>query len=66
MRSPQRLRLGSVLSLRLRIPTEISGTPFSASNGTGRVVSEHQLEDGSLGYRVTIERSPAEISKILF
>jgi hypothetical protein len=59
MRSPRRLRLGSWLYLKLRVPTEISGSPFSEMRGKGFVVSEHHLADGGLGYKVTMQRSGA-------
>jgi hypothetical protein len=58
MRSPRRLREGSLLALRLQVPTEISGSPYCVHCVTGRVQSEHQLEDGALGYKVTIEQAP--------
>jgi hypothetical protein len=56
MRSRARLALGTVLLLRLRVPVEISGSPFYETCSTGRVVSEHRLEDGTVGYRVEIEQ----------
>ncbi len=57
MRSRKELRKGTVLDLRLRVPIEISGSPFSEVRSMGRVVSEHKLEDGSVGYMVEIERA---------
>lgn len=57
IKSPHRLRLGSLLSFRLRVPIEISGSPFSEMRGKGLVVSEHRLGDGSMGYKVTIKRA---------
>jgi hypothetical protein len=58
MKSPRPLREGSLLALRLQVPTEISGSPYGVHCVTGRVQSQHQLEDGALGYKVTIEQAP--------
>jgi hypothetical protein len=58
MKSPRPLREGSLLALRLQVPTEISGSPFCVHCVTGRVQSKHQLEDGALGYKVTFEQAP--------
>jgi hypothetical protein len=55
MSSPRRLRVGGLLSLRLRVPPEISGSPFIETRCTGYVKAEQKLKDGSLGYRVEIE-----------
>jgi hypothetical protein len=57
MRSHKELTTGTVLSLRLRVPREISGSPFSEVHSTGRVVCEHELDDGSVGYLVELERA---------
>ncbi len=57
MRSRKELTRGTELDLRLRVPTEISGSPFSEVRSKGRVVSEHELEDGSVGYMVEIVRA---------
>jgi len=62
MRTPRSLTPGNLLSLRLRVPIEISGSPFSEVHGDGRVVSEHELDDGSLGYKVTIDPSVPRVS----
>jgi hypothetical protein len=56
MRSRRELTAGTVLYLRLRVPIEISGSPFSEMRSIGRVVSEHELEDGTVGYSVEFER----------
>ncbi len=55
MTSPKRLSIGTVLSLRLRVPIEIPGSARREMRASGRVESEQQLEDGSIGYKVTIE-----------
>jgi hypothetical protein len=55
MASPKRLRIGSLLSLRMRVPVEISGSARREMRASGRVESEEQLEDGSIGYKVIIE-----------
>ena len=58
--SPQRLKVGSKLSLNLRVPTELSGSVFSELRCRGRVVHEQELKDGTIGYGVEIEQmSPA-------
>jgi hypothetical protein len=59
MRSKRELTKGTMLYLRLRVPIEISGSPFREMRSIGRVVSEHELEDGTVGYSVEIERAPS-------
>ena len=55
MCSSQRINLGSLLALRLKVPTEISGSPFCELRCTGRIVSEQQFPDGTFGYDVAFE-----------
>jgi hypothetical protein len=56
--SPRRLKRGSVLSLRLRVPSdEYDGTYFE-SRCTGCVVAEQRLKDGGVGYKVQLDDSP--------
>jgi hypothetical protein len=55
MRSPVPLRVGSTISLRMRIPVEISGSAFHDMRGIGRVVSECTLQSGELGYLIRID-----------
>ena len=55
MRSPVPLRIGAVISLRMRIPTEISGSAFHDMRGVGRVTSECTLDNGALGYNIRID-----------
>lgn len=57
LRLPQRINLGSLLALRLKVPTEVSGSPFCELRCTGRVVSEQQFTDGTFGYDVAIEKA---------
>jgi len=57
MKSAQRLSIGNFLFLKLRVPTGISGSPFSQIRGTGRVVHEQQLEDGTVGYGIEIRHT---------
>lgn len=57
MRSRRELTAGTILYLRMRVPIEISGSPFSELCSIGRVVSEHELDDGTVGYSVHIERA---------
>ena len=54
MRSPIPLKVGSVISIRMRIPVEISGSVFQDMRGIGRVVSECALENGVLGYHISM------------
>jgi len=56
MKSRKELTRGTILYLRLRVPVEISGSAFRETRSIGRVVSEHELEDGSVGYSVEIAR----------
>ncbi len=65
MRSPCHLRLGTLLSLRICSPIEISDSPFCLVHSIGRVVSEHQFEDGALGYKVRIEKFDPSVSTSL-
>jgi hypothetical protein len=55
MRSPIPLKLGSVLALRMRVPVDISGSPFRETRGTGRVMCECALKDGTIAYQVAID-----------
>ena len=57
LRSPLPLSPGSLIALRVRVPIEISGSPFSQRLCVGCVVSDHELEDGTIGYKVRIEQS---------
>jgi PilZ domain len=57
MESPLRLKLGSSLSVTLRVPTELSGSPFLSYRCRGRVVHEQKLADGTLGYGVEIHQA---------
>jgi hypothetical protein len=54
MRSPEKLAVGSTLLLRIRVPIEISGSPFQTSRHTGQVVSEVALDDGTIAYRIEL------------
>lgn len=55
MRSPVPLKLESLLTLRMRVPVEISGSPFGEMRGSGRVISECRLRDGTIGYQVVLD-----------
>ena len=63
--SPQRLKVGSKLSLNLRVPTEISGSVFTELRCRGRVVHEQELRDGRLGYGVEIEQMAPRVHQTL-
>lgn len=52
--SPQKLRKGSLLLVRLRMPPESFGGGFWESRCVGRVVAEHPPNDGELRYRVEL------------
>jgi hypothetical protein len=49
MSSPLKLKLGSRLSLRLRVPSEMHASPFHETRCVGLVVSEHNLKGGLWG-----------------
>jgi hypothetical protein len=63
--SAQRLKVGSSLSLTLRVPTEISGSAFNELRCTGRVVHEQKLKNGTMGYGVEIERMALPVRQSL-
>jgi hypothetical protein len=54
LRLSQRINAGSLLALRLRLPTESSESPFHEIQCIGRVVSERRFPDGTFGYDVEI------------
>lgn len=54
MRSAAKLTVGSRLLLRVRVPIEISGSPFQMTRHTGRVACEVPLDDGTIAYRVEL------------
>jgi hypothetical protein len=55
--SPRKLRTGTVLSLRIRVPSDkIKGT-FWETRCIGRVVLEQKFKDGGVGYKVEMENS---------
>lgn len=51
--SPQKLRLGCLVSLRLRVPAPTG--LFEETRCEGRIISEQTLKEGGLGYRVEID-----------
>jgi len=53
--SPRRLRKGSVLSLRMRIPSDRSDVAYFENRRTGHVMAEQKLQDGGVGYRVQLD-----------
>ena len=53
--SPKKLRLGSILSIRIRMPAETPGGNFSYRRCAGRVVAEQRVTGGALGYRIVFE-----------
>jgi hypothetical protein len=56
LRSPHRLRVGSELSLSLRLPTETPGSAFSQFRCRGLVVRDGILFDGASGYGIELEQ----------
>jgi PilZ domain len=55
LNSPQKLTVGASLHMRMRVPTEISGSVFSELQCQGRVVHERKSAEG-VGYGVEIEK----------
>jgi hypothetical protein len=69
MRSPLPLSVGVPLSMTLRVPAFLSGSPRTEVHCTGRVVHERSLPNGDIGYGVQFEKllsfqgaAPAESS----
>jgi hypothetical protein len=56
MRSPLPLRVGTPLSMTLRVPTFLSGNPGTDIQCTGRVVHERGLPNGDIGYGIRFEK----------
>jgi c-di-GMP-binding flagellar brake protein YcgR len=57
MVSAKRLKVGSTVLLKLRVPVEISGSPFSSTRTLGRIVHRQGPEDGRIRYGVAIGRT---------
>jgi hypothetical protein len=53
--SPRKLHLGSLLSIRMRMPPDTPGGDCSHRRCAGRVVAEQRVNDGTLGYKVVFE-----------
>lgn len=53
--SPRKLRLGSLLSIRMRMPPETPGGNSSHRRCAGRVIGEQRVSNGELGYKVVFE-----------
>lgn len=64
MPSKVRLSIGSLVSLALRVPTEISGSAFNELRCAGRVVHEQELDDGTFGYGVEIEGATTPLQRV--
>lgn len=54
--SPQRLPVGSPLSLTMRVPIEISGSAYSELRCEGRVVHEYESKNEGIGYGIEISK----------
>jgi hypothetical protein len=57
MRSPLPLRVGTPLSMILRLPSYLSGNPRTDVQCTGRVVHECSLPNGDIGYGIQFEQA---------
>jgi len=55
--SPKRLRRGSILSLRLRVPSDKFDGSYFESRCTASVIAEQQFEGGGVGYKVQLDSS---------
>lgn len=55
MCSPITLEIDSVLSFRMLVPLHVPGNPVCETQGTGRVLGERTLPDGTRAYVVRIE-----------
>jgi len=55
--SPKRLSLGSVLSLRLRAPSDKCTGTYFENRCTARVVAEQKFKDGGVGYKVPLDEA---------
>ena len=53
--SPRKLRVGSLLSIRMRMPPEVLGGVYWHRRCAGRVVAEQRANGGSLAYKVEFE-----------
>ena len=49
------LQTGARVKLQIRIPIEISGSPFSEVSFAGHVLSGSDLGDGKYGYHIEID-----------
>jgi hypothetical protein len=57
MRVAHRMKVGSVLTMHLRVPTGIAGNALSEIPCTGRIAWEEHFVDGTFGYDVEIEKA---------
>jgi len=56
MSCPMELQAGLRLVMKIRVPVEVSGSPFSEIAVRGRVVDCSNLPDGQFGYQIELER----------
>ena len=56
MSCPTELEAGLRLTMKIRVPVEVSGSPFSEIAVIGRVVDCSHLPDGQFGYPIELER----------
>jgi|SRR5215467_7325434 len=61
MRSPIQLEVGLRLEITVRVPVEVSGSPFSKMKFSGRILSERAGPEGTFVYKVGIEWSRAHV-----
>lgn len=55
--SPIELQVGLRLMMKIRVPVEVSGSPFSEIAVCGRIVCGSRLADAAFGYQVELERA---------
>ena len=60
MRSPIPLEVGLRLEITVRVPVEVSGSPFNKMKFSGRILSERPDAEGMFVYKVGIEWSRAQ------
>jgi hypothetical protein len=55
MHSPAALDFDTMFSFRMLVPLLVAGNPVCETKGTGRVIGERHLPDGTRGYIIRIE-----------
>jgi hypothetical protein len=60
MSSPIQLEVGLLLEITIRVPVDVSGSPFHKMRFSGRVISGRAFPEGRFVYQVEIERRRIE------